>query len=92
MLRSLIAGRFALLNVSEPSQSHSNTKLVDAPINDANNADDSASTSVTLIEYAQQRDRAGLLVTHELELAYERVKRNVEEIAAECRRRNSKFR
>lgn len=42
--------------------------------------------------YAQQRARAGLLVTDELDKAVARCKAKVERISAMCRRRNMKFR
>lgn len=94
MFRSLIAGRFALSNTPEPPQPVRPANIATKPPtpNVVNPVDDSPTTPVTLIEYAQQKERAGLLVTRELDLAFERVKRNVEEIASECRARNSKFR
>lgn len=44
------------------------------------------------VEYAQQKAKAGLLVTKELDIAIERVKKNVADIARQCRARKSKFR
>ncbi len=44
------------------------------------------------VEYAQQKAKAGLLVTKELDIAIERVKKNVADIVRQCRARNSKFR
>ncbi|KDQ53933.1 hypothetical protein JAAARDRAFT_38908 [Jaapia argillacea MUCL 33604] len=44
------------------------------------------------VEFTQRKDKAGLLVTEELDKAIERCKATVEAIAAECRRRNRRFR
>lgn len=82
-----------MLNTPEPPRPVQPPNLTTVPTpNVVNDVDSSPTTPVTLIEYAQQKERAGLLVTRELDLAFERVKRNVEEIARECRARNSKFR
>ncbi|KDQ53941.1 hypothetical protein JAAARDRAFT_61029 [Jaapia argillacea MUCL 33604] len=44
------------------------------------------------VQFSQRKDKAGLLVTEELQKAIERCKSKVEAITQECRRRNRRFR
>ncbi|KAF8318702.1 cysteine proteinase [Clavulina sp. PMI_390] len=99
MLRSLIAGRFALLGGVDPPNSPRPAVpvvpvvpglTVPAPAPVSQNPQ--SPNSAVLVEYPQEQNQAGILVTAELDVAYQRVKAKVEAIARECRARNSKFR
>ncbi|KAF9511954.1 hypothetical protein BS47DRAFT_1298263 [Hydnum rufescens UP504] len=85
MLKSILSGRFAVFPNSD-SPSTDNPQLPSPKVQG-----ESAKQPI-LVEFNQQKARAGLLVTNELEMAVERVKKNVAAIARECRLRNSKFR
>jgi hypothetical protein len=74
MLRSILSGRLALFHNSD-SPSTDNPQLPSPKVQD-----ESAKQPI-LVEFNQQKARAGLLVTNELEMAVERVKKNVAAIA-----------
>jgi hypothetical protein len=74
MLRSILSGPFALFRNSD-SPSIDNSQLPSPRVQG-----ESAKQPI-LVEFNQRKARAGLLVTNELEVAVERVKKNVAAIA-----------
>lgn len=72
MLRSILSGRFPLFAHSPPEEN---------PQSQPPSAKPQSVKQATLVEFHQQKAKAGLFVTKELETAVERVKKNVAAIA-----------